>query len=76
MSSENYEDWSWFLENVKMIVGEKEVVIISDRHSTLLRIVHEIFRAENLAYYYRHLKENIGTVVTKHNTRGNNLCST
>ena len=28
MSSENYDGWSWFLKNLKKIIGEKEVVII------------------------------------------------
>ena len=28
VSSKNYKDWIWFLENLKTIVGEKEVVII------------------------------------------------
>ena len=35
MSSENYEDWSWFLEKLKTIFGEKEVVIISYRYPAL-----------------------------------------
>ena len=32
MSSENYEEWFWFLQNLKKVVGDKEVLIISDRH--------------------------------------------
>ena len=28
MRSENYEDWLWFLQNVKKVVGEKKVFII------------------------------------------------
>ena len=36
MSSENYEDWYWFLVNLKTIVGENEVVIISNKHPALL----------------------------------------
>ena len=71
MSLKNYEDWSWFLEKLKTIFEEKEVVIISNRHPALLWSVLEIFGAENHAYYYRHLKENFSMVVTKHNTRGN-----
>ena len=71
MSLENYEDWSWFIEKLKTIVGENEVVIISDRHPALLRSVLEILEAENHTYSYRHLKENFNTVVTKHNIRGN-----
>ena len=35
MRSENYDGWSWFLHNLKKIIGEKEVVIISDRHPGL-----------------------------------------
>ena len=71
MSSENYEDWSWFFAKLKKIFGDKDVVIISDRHPALLWSVPEIFGAENHAYCYRHFKENFSTVVTKHNTRGN-----
>ena len=71
MSSENYDGWSWFLKNLKKIIGEKEVVIISDRHPGLLRSVPEIFGAENHAYCYRHLKENFSSYFNKHNTKGN-----
>ena len=71
MSSKNYEDWSWFLENLKTVVGDKEVVIISDWHLDLLRSVLEIFGVENNAYCYRHLKENFSTFLSRHNTKGN-----
>ena len=50
MSSKNCEDWSWFLENLKKVVGDKEVVIILDRHPALLHSIPEIFGAENHAY--------------------------
>ena len=70
MSSENYEDcWSWFLVNLKMIVGDNEVVIISNRHPALLRSVPEIFGADNHAYCYRHMKKNFSTFISRHNTR-------
>ena len=71
MSSENYEDGSWFLQNLKKVVAEKEVVIISDRHPALLRSVPEVFGLENHAYFYRHLKENFSTFVSKQITKGN-----
>ncbi|RVW19757.1 hypothetical protein CK203_113351 [Vitis vinifera] len=41
MSSENYEDWLWFLEKLKMVMGNKKVIIISDRHPALIRSVLE-----------------------------------
>ncbi|RVW20025.1 hypothetical protein CK203_113603 [Vitis vinifera] len=53
------------------VVGDKEVVIISDRHPALLRSVPEVFGLENHAYCYRHLKENFSSFLSKHNTRGN-----
>ncbi|RVW21733.1 hypothetical protein CK203_108210 [Vitis vinifera] len=55
----------------KKVVGDKEVVIISDRHPALLRSVPEVFGLENHAYCYRHLKENFSSFLSKHNTRGN-----
>ena len=71
VESENYEDWLWFLQNMKKMVGNREVVIISDRHPPLLKIVPKIFRAKNHAYCYRHLKDNFSAFLTMHNTRGN-----
>ncbi|XP_019072589.1 uncharacterized protein LOC104877691 [Vitis vinifera] len=71
ISSENYEDWLWFLEKLKIVMGNKEVIIISDRHPALLRSVPEVFGIENHAYCYRHLKENFSSFLSKHNTRGN-----
>ena len=69
--SENYDGWSWFLQNLKKFIKEKEVVIISDRHSGLLRSIPKIFGAENHAYCYRHLKENFSSYFNKHNIKGN-----
>ena len=71
MSSKNYEDWLWFLEKMKIVVGNKEVIIISDRHLALLRSVPEVFGLENHAYCYHHVKENFSSFLSKHNTRGN-----
>ena len=48
MSSENYEDWLWF-ENLKTVVGDREVVIISDRYHALLHGIPKIFGAKNHA---------------------------
>ena len=71
MSSKNYEDWLWFLEKLKIVVGNKEIIIILDRHLALLCSVLEVFDLENHAYCYRHLKENFSSFLSKHNTRGN-----
>ena len=59
------------LAEFKEFIGEKEVVIISNRHSGLLHSVPEIFGAEKHAYCYRHLKENFSSYFNKHNTKGN-----
>ena len=50
MSSKNYQDWPWFLVNLKMTIRDKEVVIISYKHPALLWSVLEIFGAKNHAY--------------------------
>ena len=71
MSFENYEDWNWFLQNLKNLIGDKDVVILSDRHSSLLRSVPELFGEENHAYCYHHLKENFSSFFNKYDTKGN-----
>ncbi|RVW88849.1 hypothetical protein CK203_034718 [Vitis vinifera] len=71
MSLENYEDWLWFLEKLKIVVGNKEVIIILDKHLAFLHSVPEVFGLENHAYCYCHLKENFSSFLSKHNTRGN-----
>ena len=70
VSSENYEDWLWFLQKLKGILQDKEVVIISDRHQAILRSVSQLFGVENHAYCYRHVKENFSSYVTKHSMKG------
>ncbi|RVW39291.1 hypothetical protein CK203_085102 [Vitis vinifera] len=69
-NSENYEDWLWFLEKLKMVIGERDVIIISDRHQGIIRSVSEVFGSENHAYCYRHIKENFSSFLTKLNTKG------
>ena len=68
MSLENYEDWLWFLEKLKIVMGNKKVIIISDRHPALIRSVLEVFGLENHAYCYHHLKESFSSFLSKHNT--------
>ncbi|RVW79736.1 hypothetical protein CK203_042353 [Vitis vinifera] len=70
VSSEKYEDWLWFLQKLKGILQDKEVVIISDRHQAILRSVSQLFGVENHAYCYRHVKENFSSYVTKHSMKG------
>ena len=43
MSSEKYDDWSWFLQNLKKVIEDKEIAIILDRHPGLLCSALEIF---------------------------------
>ena len=38
-SFENYEDWLWFLEKLKIVIGEREVIIISNRHQGIIHSV-------------------------------------
>ena len=52
------------------MVGEREVVIISNRHQSILRSVSEVFISDYHAYCCRHIKENFSSFLKKHNTRG------
>ena len=52
------------------MVGEREVVIISNRHQSILRSVLEVFKSNYHAYCCRHIKENFSSFLKKHNIRG------
>ena len=54
VSSENYEDWLWFLQKLKGILLE----------------CFSTFGVENHAYCYCHVKENFSSYVTKHSMKG------
>ena len=55
---------------MKKVVQDKEEVIISDKHPTLLHNVLEVFGIEKHAYCYHHMKENFSSFLSKYNTRG------
>ena len=53
-----------------MVIGEREVIIISCRHQGIICSVSEVFGSENHAHCYRHIKENFSRFLTKLNTKG------
>ena len=70
VSSKTYDDWLWFFQKLKQLVGKMEVVIISDMHLDIVRSVAEVFGVENHIYCYQHLKESFSCQLTKKNTKG------
>ena len=68
-SSKNYKDWLWFLEKLKMVIGKREVIIISNRDQGIISSVSEVFDNENLAHCYHHIKENLSSLLTKLNIK-------
>ncbi|KAL6340415.1 hypothetical protein AAG906_006076 [Vitis piasezkii] len=65
----SFENCLWFLEKLKMVIGEREVIIISNRHRGIIRSVSKVFGSENHAHCYRHIKENFNSFLTKLNTK-------
>ena len=53
-----------------MVIGERDVMIISSRHQGITRSVSDVFGSENHAHCYRHIKENFSRFLTKLNTKG------
>lgn len=64
---ETFDEWSWFLHNLKEIIGSIQVTIVSYRHSAIIDAVKEIFGDERHAYCYRHLRDNFSVQVTNFN---------
>ncbi|KAF7138944.1 hypothetical protein RHSIM_Rhsim07G0149400 [Rhododendron simsii] len=71
VSSENYEDWLWFMHNLKKIVAEKEVVVVTNRNPGLLRAVKELFGDKCNAWCVRHVKENFSKFAIGKGMKGN-----
>ena len=53
-----------------MVIGERDVIIIFDRHQGTIHSVSEVFGSENHAHCYCHIKENFSSFLTKLNTKG------
>ncbi|XP_058189190.1 uncharacterized protein LOC131306780 [Rhododendron vialii] len=58
VSSENDEDWLWFLINLKEVIGGRQVVLVTDRNTSLLSSIIKVFGGDCNSWCLRHLKEN------------------
>ncbi|KAI8542658.1 hypothetical protein RHMOL_Rhmol08G0155300 [Rhododendron molle] len=71
VSSENYDDWLWFMHNLKEIVAEKEVVLVTYCNPGLLRAIKKLFGQECNEWYVRHVKENFSKFAIGKGMKGN-----
>lgn len=68
-NSKNYEDWLWFLQKLKQVVDDREVVIISYRHQNIISSVSDVYEFDYHVHSYHHIKENLSSFLIKHNIR-------
>nr|XP_023877093.1 uncharacterized protein LOC111989531 [Quercus suber] len=61
VATDNDVDWSWFFEKLKLIVGMREIAIISDRNQSLLNRLNKVFGFETHSYCYRRLKQSFSS---------------
>ena len=52
-----------------MVISERKVVIIFNRHQGIIHSVSKVFGSEFHAHCFHHVKENFDTILTKVNTR-------
>ncbi|XP_028752718.1 uncharacterized protein LOC114712364 [Neltuma alba] len=67
VSGETYDDWAWFLQNVKDITRSVETMIVSYQNNAIIGAVRTIFGGERHAFCYRHVKENFSAHYLKIN---------
>ncbi|XP_054817078.1 uncharacterized protein LOC129316709 [Prosopis cineraria] len=67
VGGETYDNWAWFLENVREITHQVQLTIMSDRHNAIVGAVRAIFDGNRHAFCYRHVKENYSSKFTKIN---------
>lgn len=58
VGSECHEEWQWFLGHIKIIIGELDVTIMSDRNPGIIQSVNELFGREKHTFCKMHLKNN------------------
>ncbi|KAH7860547.1 hypothetical protein Vadar_014757 [Vaccinium darrowii] len=59
VDSETDDNWLWFLTKLKGILSSRELSIITDRHTGLVKHVPEVFSNCYHAYCLEHLKNNL-----------------
>ncbi|XP_054795623.1 uncharacterized protein LOC129301080 [Prosopis cineraria] len=67
VGGETYDNWAWFLENVREITHQVQLTIMSDRHNAIVGAIRAIFDGNRHAFCYRHVKENYSSKFTKIN---------
>ncbi|XP_054778382.1 uncharacterized protein LOC129286445 [Prosopis cineraria] len=65
VGSETHDDWTWFLQNIKDILGSLQVTIVSDRNNAIIGAVRAIFDGDRHAFCYQHVKENFSSEFNK-----------
>jgi len=65
VSTENKDDWEWFMTNVRECLGGLQPVVMSDRNNALLYAVPKVFGVECHSYCVRHIRENFIKAVGK-----------
>lgn len=58
-------DWTWFVEKLKLIVGEREVVIISNGNQSFLDKLSDLFGLAMHSFCFRQLHQNFNSYLTK-----------
>ncbi|XP_026433854.1 uncharacterized protein LOC113331355 [Papaver somniferum] len=61
ISSENKDNWFWFLENLQHVVDGRSIVFLSDRHEGLLQGIPKYFPNSHHSYCFYHIKCNLPT---------------
>ncbi|XP_026383797.1 uncharacterized protein LOC113279315 [Papaver somniferum] len=59
VSSENKDNWFWFLENLQQVVDGRQIVFLNDRHEGLLQGIPKYFPNSYHSYYFYHIKCNL-----------------
>ena len=66
VSSENNDDWEWFLTVLHKCLGGIQLIIISDRHQSLQYAMTKVFSIKSHTYCLRHLRESFLAHIRKY----------